>query len=142
MVEAVYENLELKQEIFKKLDDVVKGDAILASNTSGLDIDAISSVTERPDKVVGTHFFSPANIMRLLEIVRGEKTSKETLATIMKLGKIIKKAAVMSLNAFKDITAAFFIIFPNFIIVARVSLDVFSPLTISNNLMILAGLKK
>ena len=99
VVEAVYENLELKQEIFKKLDDVVKGDAILASNTSGLDIDAISSVTNRPDKVVGTHFFSPANIMRLLEIVRGEKTSKETLATIMKLGKIIKKAAVMSLNA-------------------------------------------
>ena len=99
VVEAVYENLELKQEIFKKLDDVVKGDAILASNTSGLDIDAISSVTERPEKVVGTHFFSPANIMRLLEIVRGKKTSKETLATIMKLGKIIKKAAVMSLNA-------------------------------------------
>ena len=99
VVEAVYENLDLKQEIFKKLDDVVKGDAILASNTSGLDIDAISSVTERPEKVVGTHFFSPANIMRLLEIVRGEKTSKETLATIMKLGKIIKKAAVMSLNA-------------------------------------------
>ena len=99
VVEAVYENLELKQEIFKKLDDVVKGDAILASNTSGLDIDAISSVTERQEKVVGTHFFSPANIMRLLEIVRGEKTSKETLATIMKLGKIIKKAAVMSLNA-------------------------------------------
>ena len=99
VVEAVYENLELKQEIFKKLDNVVKGDAILASNTSGLDIDAISSVTNRPEKVVGTHFFSPANIMRLLEIVRGEKTSKETLATIMKLGKIIKKAAVMSLNA-------------------------------------------
>ena len=99
VVEAVYENLDLKQEIFKKLDDVVKGDAILASNTSGLDIDAISSVTDRPEKVVGTHFFSPANIMRLLEIVRGEKTSKETLATIMKLGKIIKKAAVMSLNA-------------------------------------------
>ena len=99
VVEAVYENLELKQEIFKKLDDVVKGDAILASNTSGLDIDAISSVTNREEKVVGTHFFSPANIMRLLEIVRGEKTSKETLATIMKLAKIIKKAAVMSLNA-------------------------------------------
>ena len=99
VVEAVYENLDLKQEIFKKLDDVVKDDAILASNTSGLDIDAISSVTNRPEKVVGTHFFSPANIMRLLEIVRGEKTSKETLATIMKLGKVIKKAAVMSLNA-------------------------------------------
>jgi 3-hydroxyacyl-CoA dehydrogenase len=99
VVEAVYENLDLKQEIFKKLDNVVKDDAILASNTSGLDIDAISSVTNRPEKIVGTHFFSPANIMRLLEIVRGEKTSKETLATIMKLGKVIKKAAVMSLNA-------------------------------------------
>ena len=99
VIEAVYENLDLKQEIFKKLDEVVKGDAILASNTSGLDIDAISSITKRPNKVVGTHFFSPANIMRLLEIVRGEKTSKETLATIMKLGKVIKKAAVMSLNA-------------------------------------------
>ena len=68
-VEAVYENLDLKQKIFKTLDDVTKDDAILASNTSGLDIDAIASVTNRPAKVVGTHFFSPANVMRLLEVV-------------------------------------------------------------------------
>ena len=99
VVEAVYENLELKHEIFKALDQHVKPDAILASNTSGLDIDSIASVTSRPDKIVGTHFFSPANIMRLLEVVRGEQTSDETLATIMSVGKKLKKAAVVSLNA-------------------------------------------
>ena len=70
VVEAVYENLELKQEIFKTLDDVTKDTAILASNTSGLDIDALAEVTKRPGMVVGTHFFSPANVMRLLEVVR------------------------------------------------------------------------
>ena len=99
VIEAVYENLELKHEIFKSLDEHVKEDAILASNTSGLDIDSIASVTKRPEKVVGTHFFSPANIMRLLEVVRGEATSDETLATIMAIGKKLKKAAVVSLNA-------------------------------------------
>ena len=99
VIEAVYENLELKHEIFKSLDEHVKDDAILASNTSGLDIDSIASVTNRPELVVGTHFFSPANIMRLLEVVRGEKTSNETLATIMAIGKKLKKAAVVSLNA-------------------------------------------
>ncbi len=99
VIEAVYENLELKHEIFKSLDTHVKEDAILASNTSGLDIDSIASVTNRPEMVVGTHFFSPANIMRLLEVVRGEQTSDETLATIMALGKRLKKAAVVSLNA-------------------------------------------
>jgi len=99
VVEAVYENLELKHEIFKALDQHVKPEAILASNTSGLDIDSIASVTTRPDKIVGTHFFSPANIMRLLEVVRGEQTSNETLATIMAIGKKLKKAAVVSLNA-------------------------------------------
>ena len=99
VIEAVYENLELKHEIFKSLDEHVKEDAILASNTSGLDIDSIASVTNRPDKVVGTHFFSPANIMRLLEVVRGEDTSDETLATVMSVGKRLKKAAVVSLNA-------------------------------------------
>ena len=99
VIEAVYENLELKHEIFKSLDEHVKDDAILASNTSGLDIDSIASVTKRPDLVVGTHFFSPANIMRLLEVVRGEQTSNETLATIMAIGKKLKKAAVVSLNA-------------------------------------------
>ncbi len=99
VIEAVYENLELKHKIFKSLDTHVKEGAILASNTSGLDIDSIASVTSRPEMVVGTHFFSPANIMRLLEVVRGEQTSDETLATIMALGKRLKKAAVVSLNA-------------------------------------------
>ena len=99
VIEAVYENLELKHDIFKALDEIVKPDAILASNTSGLDIDSIASVTNRPELVVGTHFFSPANIMRLLEVVRGEDTSNETLATIMAIGKKLKKAAVVSLNA-------------------------------------------
>ena len=99
VIEAVYENLDLKKEIFKKLDEVVKKDAILASNTSGLDIDALAQVTNRPEMVVGTHFFSPANIMRLLEVVRAEKTSDQVLATIMTVGKKLKKAPVVSLNA-------------------------------------------
>ena len=99
VIEAVYENLELKHKIFKSLDEHVKEGAILASNTSGLDIDSIASVTNRPDLVVGTHFFSPANIMRLLEVVRGAQTSDETLATVMAIGKKLKKAAVVSLNA-------------------------------------------
>jgi 3-hydroxyacyl-CoA dehydrogenase len=98
-IEAVYENLDLKLEIFKNLDEHINKNAILASNTSGLDVDAIASVTKRPDKVVGTHFFSPANIMRLLEVVRGEQTSHETLASVMTVSKKIKKAAVVSLNA-------------------------------------------
>ena len=99
VIEAVYENLELKHKIFKSLDEHVKEGAILASNTSGLDIDSIASVTKRPELVVGTHFFSPANIMRLLEVVRGAQTSDETLATVMAIGKKLKKAAVVSLNA-------------------------------------------
>ena len=98
-VEAVYENLELKQEIFKSLDTVTKDHAILASNTSGLDIDAIASSTKRPGKVVGTHFFSPANVMRLLEVVRGKDSSDQTMATVMSIGKRMGKAAVVSLNA-------------------------------------------
>jgi len=98
-VEAVYENLELKQEIFKSLDAVTKDHAILASNTSGLDIDAIAASTNRPGKVVGTHFFSPANVMRLLEVVRGKDSSDETMATVMSIGKKMGKAAVVSLNA-------------------------------------------
>jgi 3-hydroxyacyl-CoA dehydrogenase len=98
-VEAVYENLELKQEIFKSLDAVTKDHAILASNTSGLDIDAIAASTNRPGKVVGTHFFSPANVMRLLEVVRGKDSSNETMATVMSIGKKMGKAAVVSLNA-------------------------------------------
>jgi 3-hydroxyacyl-CoA dehydrogenase len=98
-VEAVYENLDLKQEIFKSLDKVTKDETILASNTSGLDIDAIASSTKRPEKVVGTHFFSPANVMRLLEVVRGKDSSDQTMATVMSLGKKMGKAAVVSLNA-------------------------------------------
>ena len=98
-IEAVYENLDLKLEIFKNLDEHTNENAILASNTSGLDVDAIASATKRPEKVVGTHFFSPANIMRLLEVVRGEQTSHETLASVMTVSKKIKKAAVVSLNA-------------------------------------------
>ena len=98
-VEAVYENLALKQESFKSLDMHINDNAILASNTSGLDIDAIASVTNRPEKVVGTHFFSPANIMRLLEVVKGEVSSNETMATVMSIGKRMGKAAVVSLNA-------------------------------------------
>ena len=82
-IEAVYENIDLKMEIFKSLDEHVKHGAILASNTSGLDIDAIAAVTSRPELVVGTHFFSPANIMRLLEVVRGSQSSDETMATVM-----------------------------------------------------------
>ena len=81
-----------------ELDKHVKPEAILATNM-GLDIDSIASVTKRPEKIVGTHFFSPANIMKLLEVVRGENTSNETLATVMKISKAIKKTAVVSLNA-------------------------------------------
>ena len=99
VVEAVYENLELKQEIFRTLDEVTKDNAILASNTSGLNIDALGEATKRPEKVVGTHFFSPANVMRLLEVVRGKNSSDETMATVMSLGKKMGKAAVVSLNA-------------------------------------------
>ncbi|XP_018422383.1 PREDICTED: peroxisomal bifunctional enzyme [Nanorana parkeri] len=95
IIEAVYENMELKKEIFCKLSSVCKPDAFLCSNTSGLNIDEIASVTNRPNQVIGTHFFSPANIMRLLEVVRGQKTSLTTIATAMNLGKIVGKVAVL-----------------------------------------------
>jgi 3-hydroxyacyl-CoA dehydrogenase len=91
VIEAVFENLDVKKEIFKKLDAAMKADAILASNTSTLDIDAMAAVTSRPAQVLGTHFFSPANVMKLLEIVRGKKTGKETIATAVKLGKRLEK---------------------------------------------------
>src|SRR5690606_16369081 len=77
VIEAVYENLELKQNIFRELDGIVKPAGILASNTSALDIDAIAAVTGRPEQVLGLHFFSPAHIMKLLEIVRGARTGQE-----------------------------------------------------------------
>lgn len=99
VIEAIYENLDVKIETFKKIDAVAKQGAILASNTSGLDIDKIAAATARPESVIGLHFFSPANVMRLLEVVRGEKTGKEIIATSMKLGKTLKKIAVLSGNA-------------------------------------------
>jgi 3-hydroxyacyl-CoA dehydrogenase len=95
VIEAVFENLALKREIFGKLDKIAKPDAVLATNTSTLDVDAIAEATRRPDKVVGTHFFSPANVMRLLENVKGKKTSPETAQTAMELGRRINKVAVM-----------------------------------------------
>ena len=100
VVEAVFEDMNVKKQVFEKLDQVTKPDAILASNTSTLDIDEMASVTKRADKFVGLHFFVPANIMPLLEIVRGKDTSAETLATAFKLGKTLRKTAVLSTNAF------------------------------------------
>ncbi len=96
VIEAVYESMDVKKDVFGKLDRIVKQGAILASNTSYLDVNEIASATARPGDVVGMHFFSPANVMKLLEVVRGEKTSDDVLATVMKLGKIIGKVAVVS----------------------------------------------
>ncbi|XP_019618612.1 PREDICTED: peroxisomal bifunctional enzyme-like [Branchiostoma belcheri] len=95
VIEAVFENLRLKKEVFRKLDVITKPQAVLASNTSGLDIDKIAAATKRPDKVVGTHFFSPANVMRLLENIYGKKTSAETVATVMQLATTIGKVGVL-----------------------------------------------
>ncbi len=96
VIEAVFEEMGVKEAVFKKLDEVMKPGAILASNTSTLDVNKIASFTKRPQDVVGTHFFSPANVMKLLEVVRGEKTAKDVLATVMAVGKKIKKTAVVS----------------------------------------------
>jgi 3-hydroxyacyl-CoA dehydrogenase len=96
IVEAVFERMDVKQDIFRKLDAIAKPGAILASNTSTLDVDKIAEATKRPQDVIGTHFFSPANVMRLLEVVRGKKTGKDVLATTMKLGKALKKVPVVS----------------------------------------------
>ncbi len=98
VIEAVYENLDLKKEIFGRLDKIMKAGALLASNTSGLDLDAIAAATSRPEQVCGMHFFSPANVMRLLEVVRGEGSSPATLATAMSLGKRLGKVSVMAGN--------------------------------------------
>lgn len=95
VIEAVFENMAIKKEIFAKLDEVCKPGAILASNTSTLDIDEIASATKRPEDVVGMHFFSPANVMKLLENVRGSKTSDEVKATVMAVAKTIKKVGVL-----------------------------------------------
>ena len=95
VIEAVFEGMALKKEVFKELDRVCKPGAILASNTSTLSIDEIASSTARPEFVIGTHFFSPANVMRLLEVVRGKATSKEVIATCMHLSKKLGKVAVL-----------------------------------------------
>ena len=96
VIEAVFEEMGVKEAVFKQLDAVMKPGAILASNTSTLDVNAIANFTKRPQDVVGMHFFSPANVMKLLEVVRGAKTDKDVMATVMALAKTIKKTAVVS----------------------------------------------
>jgi 3-hydroxyacyl-CoA dehydrogenase len=92
----VFEEMGVKEKVFKTLDEVMKPGAILASNTSTLDVNKIASFTKRPQDVVGMHFFSPANVMKLLEVVRGDKTAKDVLATVMAVAKKIRKTAVVS----------------------------------------------
>jgi 3-hydroxyacyl-CoA dehydrogenase len=96
VIEAVFEEIGVKEAVFKELDRVMKPGAILASNTSTLDVDRIASFTKRPEDVVGLHFFSPANVMKLLEVVRGGKTAKDVMATVMTVAKKIRKTAVVS----------------------------------------------
>jgi 3-hydroxyacyl-CoA dehydrogenase len=96
VIEAVFEDMAVKEKVFTTLDEVMKPGAILASNTSTLDVNQIAAFTKRPQDVIGTHFFSPANVMKLLEVIRGEKTAKDVLATVMQLGKKIKKTCVVS----------------------------------------------
>ena len=96
VIEAVFEDMGVKETVFKKLDEVMKPGAILASNTSTLDLNKIASFTKRPQDVVGLHFFSPANVMKLLEVVRGDATAKDVMATVMTIAKKIKKVAVVS----------------------------------------------
>ena len=95
IIEAVFENMDLKKDIFKQLDGICKEGAILASNTSALDVNVIAAETNRPEDVIGLHFFSPANVMRLLEIVRGEKTSKSVVASSLAIAKKIQKIAAV-----------------------------------------------
>ncbi len=96
VIEAVFEEMGVKEKVFKELDRVMKPGAILASNTSTLDVNVIAGFTQRPQDVVGLHFFSPANVMKLLEVVRAEKTAKDVMATVMALAKKIRKTAVVS----------------------------------------------
>jgi 3-hydroxyacyl-CoA dehydrogenase len=96
VIEAVFEEMGVKEAVFRKLDEVMKPGSILATNTSTLDVDKIAGFTKRPQDVIGTHFFSPANVMKLLEVVRGKATAKDVLATVMALAKKIKKTAVVS----------------------------------------------
>ncbi|SCC93966.1 3-hydroxyacyl-CoA dehydrogenase NAD-binding protein [Thiomonas sp. X19] len=96
VIEAVFETMEVKRDVFQRLDTVARPGAILASNTSTLNLDAIAGFTKRPQDVIGMHFFSPANVMKLLEVVRGKATAKDVLATVMKVAKTIRKTAVVS----------------------------------------------
>jgi 3-hydroxyacyl-CoA dehydrogenase len=95
VIEAIFENMDVKKEVFGKLDRIVKQGAILASNTSALDLNEIASATSRPEAVIGLHFFSPANVMKLLEVVRGAQTSKPVIATCMQLARRIGKVAAL-----------------------------------------------
>lgn len=96
VIEAVFEEMSIKKDVFGKLDKIVRQGAILASNTSYLDLDEIAAATSRPQDVIGMHFFSPANVMRLLEVVRGKETRKDIIATVMALAKVIGKVPVLS----------------------------------------------
>jgi 3-hydroxyacyl-CoA dehydrogenase len=96
VIEAVFEEMDLKQTVYREIDKFAKAGAILATNTSGLNIDQIAAVTKRPQDVIGLHFFSPANVMRLLEVVRADKTAKDVIATSMQLGKQIRKVPVLA----------------------------------------------
>lgn len=96
VIEAVFERFDVKEEVFTTLDAIMKPGAILATNTSTLDVDRIAAVTQRPQDVIGMHFFSPANVMRLLEVVRGKATAKDVLATVMQLARKLRKTAVVS----------------------------------------------
>uniref|UniRef100_A0A8C0V9V8 3-hydroxyacyl-CoA dehydrogenase NAD binding domain-containing protein n=1 Tax=Cyanistes caeruleus TaxID=156563 RepID=A0A8C0V9V8_CYACU len=100
VIEAVFENMALKKEIFHKLSKICKPGALLCTNTSALNIDEIASATSRPQQVIGTHFFSPAHVMRLLEIIYGRHTSPTAIATAMQLAKALKKVGVVVGNCF------------------------------------------
>ncbi|MCC4114793.1 enoyl-CoA hydratase/isomerase family protein [Aromatoleum toluclasticum] len=100
IVEAVFEDLAVKQDVFRRLDGIAKPDAVLATNTSTLDVDAIAGATTRPDRVVGLHFFSPANVMRLLEVVRGPRTGAAALTTALGVAKTLRKISVIAGNAY------------------------------------------
>jgi 3-hydroxyacyl-CoA dehydrogenase len=100
IIEAVFESLAVKKQVFAEIDQIAKRECVLASNTSTLDVDAIAAATSRPHMVIGTHFFSPANVMRLVEIVRGKSTEKPVIATAMALAKSLKKVGVVVRNGF------------------------------------------
>ncbi len=113
IIEAVFESMALKKQVFAEIDTIAKPDCLLATNTSTLDIDEIAAVTSRPQMVLGTHFFSPANVMRLLEIVRGSNTSKPAIATAMALAKTAKKVGVVVGNGFGFVGNRLFIPYMN-----------------------------